>query len=132
MASSFVTSKANAILTAEFKTATVYGSLHLASPGDTGAVTCEVADAYCYTRPEITFATDADARTISNTSALEYATATGGNWGTITHLGICTCSARGQTVDVAYGSLTAEKAIDAGDQLKFAIGAIDVTIAAGA
>ena len=132
MASSFVTSKANEILTAEFKTATVYGVLLEADPGDTGAVTCEVADAYCYSRPEITFASDASSRSIANTAALEFDPASGGAWGTITHLGIATCDTRGQTIDVAYGSLTASKQIDDGDQLKFAIGNISISIAAGA
>jgi hypothetical protein len=132
MASSFVTTKANAILTAAFKTTQVYGSLHLASPGDTGAATCEVADAYCYTRKAITFADDGATRTISNTAALEFDAANGGNWGTVTYLGINSCSTHGGTVDVAYGQLTASKVIDDGDQLKFAIGNIDITIAAGA
>jgi len=132
MASSFVTAKANAILTAEFKTATIYGSLHTADPGDAGSTTCEVADSYCYTRKEITCGDDATARAISNTAALEFDPASGGAWGTVTHLGVNTSSTHGETVDVAYGSLTASKQIDDGDQLKFAIGAIDVTIAAGA
>jgi len=132
MASSFVTAKANAILTAEFKTATVYASLHLADPGDTGSATCEVANSYCYSRKEITFGDDAASRTISNTAALEFDTASGGSFGTITHLGVNTCSTHGETVDVAYGSLTASKQIDDGDQIKFSVGNIDVTIAAGA
>ena len=132
MASSFVTAKANSILTAEFKTATIYGSLHEADPGDAGSATCEVADSYCYARKEITCATDATARAISNTAALEFDPASGGAWGTITHLGVNLSSAHVETVDVAYGSLTASKQIDDGDQLKFAIGNITVTVAAGA
>jgi hypothetical protein len=132
MASSFVTTRANSVLTAAFKTQQVYGSLHLASPGDTGAATCELATAFCYTRKAITFASDGATRTISNTAALEFDAATGGNWGAITHLGISSCSTRGETVDVAYGSLTTPKTIDDGDQLKFATGNIDITIAAGA
>ena len=132
MASSFVTSKANAILTAEFKTATVYGALFLADPGDTGDTTCEVADSNCYARTEITFGDDGSARSISNTAALEFPAASGGNWGAITHLGVCLSSTQGETVDVAYGSLTASKTIDDGDQLKFATGNITVSIAAGA
>lgn len=132
MASSFVTSKANSILTAEFKTATIYGSLHLADPGDAGSATCEVADSYSYARTEITCGDDASARSISNTAALEFPAASGGSWGAITHLGVCLSSTHGETVDVAYGSLTASKTIEDGDQLKFAIGNITATIAAGA
>jgi len=132
MASSFVTTYANTVLTAAFKTQQVYGSLHLADPTDTGSGTCELATAFCYTRKAITFAADGATRTISNTAALEFDAATGGNWGVITHLGISNCSLRGQTLTVAYGSLTAPKTIDDGDQLKFATGNIDITIAAGA
>ena len=132
MASSLVTTYANTVLTAAFKTQQVYGSLHLADPGDTGSATCELATAFCYTRKAITFADDGATRTISNTAALEFDAATGGNWGAITHLGISNCSLCGQTLTVAYGALTTPKTIDDGDQLKFAIGNIDITIAAGA
>jgi hypothetical protein len=132
MASSFVTTKANSILTAEFKTATVYASLHLASPGDTGAATCEVPACYCYTRKEITFATDGDSRAIASTADCSFDVATGGAWGTVTHLGISTCSTAAETVDVAYGSLTASKTVGDGDQIKFSSGNITITIAAGA
>jgi len=132
MASSFVTAKANEILTAEFKTATIYGALHLADPGDAGSATCEVADCYCYTRKEITCGDDAAARSIATTADLTYDVATGGAWGTITYLGISTCSTIGEAIDVAYGELTASKTVADGDQIKFSSGNITVTIAAGA
>jgi hypothetical protein len=132
MASSFVTAKANAILTAEFKTATVYGALLLADPGDAGSATCEVADCYCYTRKEITFGSDGNLRAISSTDDLTYDVATGGAWGEVTYLGISLCSTIGEAIDVAYGNLTASKTVGDGDQIKFSSGNITITIAAGA
>jgi len=132
MTSSFTTTTANSILTAEFKTATIYGGLFLASPGDAGSVTCEVADSNCYSRKEITFATDATARSISNTAQLTFDAASGGAWGTITDLGVMDSSAHADTVMTAYGSLTASKTVAATDQLVFAIGNITATFAAGA
>ena len=132
MVSSFTTVKANEILTAEFKTATIYGALFLASPGDAGSVTCEVANSNCYARKEITFATDATARSISNTAQLTFDAASGGNWGTITDLGVMESSGHGQTSMTAYGSLTASKTVNDTDQLVFAIGNITASFAAGA
>ncbi len=132
MTSSFTTTKANTILTAEFKTATVYGALFLANPGDAGSVTCEIANSHCYTRKAITFITDGSARAIANTSALEFDAASGGNWGAVTDLGIMSSSTHADTGMTAYGTLTASKTIDDGDQLKFAIGNITITFSAGA
>jgi len=132
MTSSFTTTYANTILDTAFKNETVYGALFLANPGDTGSCTCEVANAYCYSRKAITFASSSSSRSIASTAELAFDAATGGNWGTITHLGIATCSTIANASLIAYGSLTAQKEIDAGDQLKFATGNISITIAAGA
>jgi hypothetical protein len=132
MASSFVTDKANAILTAAFKTTQVYGSLHLADPTDTGSASCEVPVCYCYTRKAITFGDDAASRTMDNSADLTFDVATGGAWGTITHLGISSCSTATCALDTAYGSLTTPKTVGDGDQIKFSAGNIDITIAAGA
>ena len=132
MTSQFTTATADAILTAEFKTATIYGALFLASPGDAGSVVSEVADANCYTRKEITCGTDATARSISNTSALTFDAASGGAWGTITDLGVMESTLLGDDSISAYGSLTASKTVSDTDQLVFAIGNITAAFAAGA
>ncbi len=132
MASSFVTAKANTILTAEFRTATVYGALLLDDPGDAGSAANEVADLYAYDRKEITFGSDGAARAISSTADLTYDVATGGAWGEVKYLGIATSGAHGAAIDVAYGELTAHKIVGDGDQIKFSSGNITITIAAGA
>jgi len=132
MASGMVTARANSLLTADLKTATVYGGLFTADPTDTGATANEVADLYDYARTEITFGDDAATRTIDNSAALEFPAANGGSWGTVTHLMITTSATHGATTGIYYGALTASKAVGDGDQLVFAAGNIDVTISAGA
>ena len=136
MASGFTTAKRNAILTAEFKTATVYGALFSADPGDAGSTANEVANAYDYARTAITFGTDAAAGSIANTVALQFPAANGGDWfvspNAVTHLGIATSNIHAAATLIMTGSLTASKEIGDGDQLTFAIGAITCSIAAQA
>jgi len=134
MASGFSTAKRNAILTAEFKTASPFGALCNADPGDAGdMVGQEVAALYAYARTAVVFVTDAVAGSIANTTALAFPVNTaGGDWGIITHLAIVTAAVEGVDDMVASGSLTVSKTIGVGDQLTFAIGAIVATLAAQA
>jgi len=134
MASGFSTATRNAILTARFKTAApVYGALCDADPGDAGDLAGqEIAASYDYARTAVTFGDDAAAGSIANTAACEFPPANGGSWGTITHLAICSGDTEAADDSIASGSLTASKTIDDGDQLKFAIGNVTITIAAQA
>ncbi len=132
MASGFTTATRNSVLNSLFKKAlaTVYGALCDGNPGDAGdMVGQEIALAFAYGRTEIVFTDAAAAGTISNTAACEFPVANGGTWGLISHLAICAAAVEGVDDAKASGSLTASKQIDDGDQLKFAIGAIDVSIA---
>jgi hypothetical protein len=61
-----------------------------------------------------------------NASALTW-TASGGNWGTITHVAICDASTAGSVL--FHGALTASKTVNDGDSFQFAIGALDITFA---
>ena len=132
MASGMNDDRANALLTADLKTATVYGALFTADPTDAGIVTNEVADSNAYARTVISFDDAAATRTIDNDVACEFPAASGGAWGTITHLMICTTNAHNGDTGIYYGALTASKTVGDGDQLVFAAGNIDVTISAGA
>jgi len=134
MASGFSTAMRNAILTARFKTAApVYGALCDGDPGDAGDLSNqEIAASHDYARTAITFNDDAADGSISNTAVCEFPVANGGNWGTITHLAICSGDTEAADDSIASGSLTASKAIDDGDQLKFPIGNVAVSIAAQA
>ena len=132
MASGMNDDRANALLTADLKTATVYGALFTADPTDTGAVANEVANSYDYARTAITFADDAATRTIDNSAACEFPAANGGAFGTVTHLMICTSNTWQGDTGIYYGALTVSKVVGDGDQLIFAAGNIDVTISVGA
>ena len=135
MASGFTTAYRCSVLDSLFKKSavTVYGALCTSDPGDAAVMAShEIAASFAYARTEIVFNTGAVAGSISNTTACEFPVANGGNWGTITHLGICAAAARGVDDCKASGLLTASKVIDDGDQLKFAIGNITVSIAAQA
>jgi hypothetical protein len=65
--------------------------------------------------------------TASNTSAVEFPAASGGNWGTITHIGIYDASTSGNLL--FHASLTASKTINDGDIFKVAASGVDITAA---
>ena len=131
MASGFTTATRNAILTANFATADVWGALCGADPGDAASTAAEIALTWSYTRVTLTCA-GAAAGSIANTVALEFPAASGGDWGTISHLAIASTGTEADGQFSASGSLTTSKLIENGDQLVFAIGAITIAIAAQA
>lgn len=61
-----------------------------------------------------------------NASAISF-TASGGSWGTISHVAVCDASSAGNML--FHGALTASKTIGDGDTFTFAIGALDFTLA---
>lgn len=102
-----------------------YIALYTAAPSDSGGGT-EVSGSG-YSRQTATFAAaSTPGGTTSNSAAVDF-TASGGNWGTITHMGIFDASSGGNLL--WHGALTASKLIQDGDTLSFAIGNIDLTIA---
>jgi len=129
--SGFSTAVRNEILTARFKTAaSVYGCCCDGDPTDTGDLANqEIAAASAYARTACVFGDNAATGTISNTAALEFPAASGGNWGTIGWLAIASADVEAVDDMIASGPLSASKVIDDGDQLVFAIGNIDVAIA---
>ena len=102
-----------------------YVALYTAAPSDSGGGT-EVSGSG-YSRQSVTFAAaSTPGGTTSNTGAVSF-TASGGSWGTITHMGIHTASTGGNLL--WHGALTASKTVGDGDTLEFAIGNIDLTLA---
>lgn len=63
---------------------------------------------------------------ISNTSAITFPAASGGDHGTVVAIAIFDASSAGNML--AYGSLTASKTISDGDQLNIAIGNLTISI----
>ena len=102
-----------------------YVALYTAAPSDSGGGT-EVSGSG-YSRQSVTMASaTSPGGTTSNTGAVSF-TASGGDWGTITHIGIHDASTGGNLL--WHGSMTASKTVADGDTLEFSIGNIDLTIA---
>lgn len=102
-----------------------YVALYTAAPSDSGGGT-EVSG-NGYSRQAVTMdAATSPGGTTSNTGAVSF-TASGGNWGTITHIGIHDASTAGNLL--WHGAMTASKTVADGDTLEFSIGNIDLTIA---
>ena len=101
----------------------VYLSLHTANPTDDASGTELSGNGY--SRQVITF--NAAHATNGNTtnSSVEEFTASGGNFGTVTHFGIWDASSSGNML--YYGALTASKVIADGDTLRFAADSITIT-----
>lgn len=102
-----------------------YVALYTAAPSDSGGGT-EVSGAG-YSRKSVTFAAaSTPGGTTSNSNAVTY-TASGGSYGTVTHIGIFDASTAGNLL--WHGALTASKIVNDGDTLEFSIGNIDLTLA---
>lgn len=99
----------------------VYMGLFTSNPTDANSGT-EVSG-NGYSRQVITFNT-ASSGSATNSSA-ETFTASGGNFGTITHFGIFDASTSGNLL--YHGALTDDKVIEDGDSLVVASGAITIT-----
>lgn len=102
-----------------------YVALYTAAPSDSGGGT-EVSG-NGYSRQAVTFAAGSSpGGTTDNTGSVSF-TASGGNWGSITHIGIFDADTSGNLL--WHGALTASKTVNDGDTLQFAAGAIDLTLA---
>lgn len=112
--------------------ANVYVSLHTGDPGEDGQGAGEVSGngyARVSTAPgDWGPAAGADPSALANTSTVTFPPASGGAWGTITHMGFWThSSTTSEAVFVGGTALAASKSVGDGDTAQFAIGEIDVT-----
>ena len=102
-----------------------YVALYTAAPSDAGGGT-EVSGAG-YVRQSVAFdAAATPGGTTSNSADVSF-TAAGGDYGTVTHLGIFDASSAGNLL--WHGALTASKAVEDGDTITFTAGNIDLTMA---
>lgn len=100
---------------------TLYVALFTSDPGETGSGT-EVSGG-SYARQTITFTVTGNQA--SNTSAVEFPTATG-SWGTITYAAVYDALSGGNLL--AYGALTTPKTIASGDVLRIPAGDFDINL----
>ena len=102
-----------------------YVGLFTAAPSDAGGGT-EVSTGG-YSRQSVTFdAASSPGGTTSNSGAVSF-TASGADYGTVTHIGIFDASTSGNLL--WHGALTASKTVADGDTLEFSAGNIDLTLA---
>lgn len=101
-----------------------YVALYTAAPSDAGGGT-EVSGSG-YARESVVFAAATSGTgTTSNTGIVSF-TASGGSWGSVTHIGIHDAASAGNLL--WHGSLAAAKTVNDGDSLEFAVGNIDLTV----
>lgn len=101
-----------------------YVALYTAAPSDAGGGTEVSGNGYA--RESVAFdAATSGTGTTSNTGIVSF-TASGGNWGSITHIGIHDAASAGNLL--WHGSLAAAKTVNDGDSLEFSVGNIDLTV----
>lgn len=102
-----------------------YVALFTADPTDTGSTTNEIATGSGYARTSVTFTVSGD--TASNSAAVEFPAASGGNWGTVSHIGVMDASTGGNMI--VHAALDTAKAINDGDVFRIPTGDLDITAA---
>jgi len=102
-----------------------YIALFTADPTDTGSTTNEIATGTGYARTSVTFTVTGD--TASNSAAVEFPAASGGNWGTVSHIGVMDASTGGNMI--VHAALDTAKAINDGDVFRIPTGDLDITAA---
>jgi hypothetical protein len=99
-----------------------YIGLFTSDPTDTGTAGTEVSG-FDYARTAVTFTVTGD--TASNSAAVEFPAANGGNWGTVSHIGIMDASTSGNMI--VHSALSVAKAINDGDVFRIPTGDLDIT-----
>jgi hypothetical protein len=130
--SSFTDYTENLVLTYLFTTGSAtrptawYVGLFTAAPSDTGGGTEVSGNGYARVVTG-TISGSGTATTFTNAAAIEFAAASGGNWGTIGWAGIFTASSGGTLL--AWAPLTTSKAINDGDIFRIPASSLSITLA---
>ena len=106
----------------------VYVALFTAAPSDTGGGTEVSGNAYA--RVQMTggsaWTISGTATRAENLAAVTFPQASGGNWGTITHVGIFDAASLGNLL--FHGALTASKVVNDTDQIEFPATTLGITL----
>ena len=102
-----------------------YVGLYTSAPSDAGGGTELSGSGYARESAAFAAATSGTGTT-SNTGVIVF-TADGGDWGSVTHMGIHDAVSGGNLL--WHGALAAAKTVLDGDSLEFAVGNIDLTVA---
>ncbi len=100
-----------------------YIGLHTADVTDAGTGTEVSGNGYA--RKTVAFSVTND--TASNSATVTFDAASGGNWGTITHIGVWDALASGNLL--FHGAVTTSKTIEDGDTFQISAGNLDITLA---
>tara|TARA_R110000744_G_scaffold71312_1_gene143621 strand:- start:157 stop:561 length:405 start_codon:yes stop_codon:yes gene_type:complete len=106
-----------------------YVALYTAAPNDasTGSTGGTEVSGNGYSRQAVTFAAGTSpGGTTTSTNAQSF-TASGGNFGAVTHMSIIDASSGGNMI--WHGALTTSRTVNDGDTLTFSTGNIDLTLA---
>ncbi len=103
-----------------------YVGLFTAAPSDAGGGTEVSGNGYAR-KVTGTISGSGTATTFTNAAAIEFAAASGGNWGTIGWAGIFTASTGGTLL--AWAPLTTAKAINDGDIFRIPASSLSITLA---
>lgn len=103
-----------------------YVGLFTAAPSDTGGGTEVVGNAYARVATGTLSVTGTSPTTATNSAAIEFAAASGGNWGTVTYAAIFDASTGGNML--AWAALTTSRTINDGDVFRIPAGSLDITL----
>jgi|TARA_R100000482_G_scaffold117569_1_gene61194 hypothetical protein len=101
-----------------------YVALFTSNPAEDASGTEVSTSGTAYARQTVAFTVSGNLAT--NSGAVEFPTATGSGFGTVTHIGVYTASTSGDLI--AYSALSASKAISAGDVFRIPAGDLDITL----
>ena len=102
-----------------------YVGLFTAAPSDTGGGT-EVSGSGYVRKVTGTITVSGTGTTATNSAAIEFAAASGGNWGTVTHAAIFDAETGGNML--AWAQLTTARTINDGDVFRVPASSLTVTL----
>jgi hypothetical protein len=103
-----------------------YVGLFTAAPSDTGGGTEVTGNAYARVATGTISVSGTSPTTATNSAAIEFAAASGGNWGTVTHAAIFDASTSGNML--AWAALTTSRTINDGDVFRIPASSLTVTL----
>ena len=103
-----------------------YVALFTAAPSDTGGGTEVTGNGYARVATGTITVSGTSPTLATNSAAIEFAAASGGNWGAITHVAIFTASTAGTML--GWAPLTTSRTINDGDVLRIPVGDLDITL----
>lgn len=103
-----------------------YIGLFTAAPSDAGGGTEVSGNGYARKATGTISVSGTNPTNATNDAAIEFAAASGGNWGTITHAGIFDALTTGNLL--AWAALSTSRTINDGDVLRIPAGDLDVTL----